>query len=107
MFWVYVLANKSCDHYYVGQTNDLPSRVRHHSQVAMSNYPYSGHGRRWMQEHGLDGVCCFMEARTRSEALCLEWLTFKEIQGNGFMVNGVTRPKGHDDELALMASPHI
>ncbi len=44
MFYVYILFNKSSDRYYIGQTNNLDSRILRHNQGYVKS---TKHGKPW------------------------------------------------------------
>ena len=61
-YYVYILFTKVHNRYYIGQTNDIKSRIdRHNSGVEKSTKPYIP----WK-------LIGFIEKATRSEAMVLE-----------------------------------
>ena len=61
-FFVYILYSASHDKYYIGQTDDVPKRLkRHNEHIEKSTSPYAP----WT-------IRCVIEKDARSEAMLLE-----------------------------------
>ena len=81
MFYVYVIENVTPDHFYVGYTCDLESRIAEHT---------SGDGAVWTSVHGVknvilvEGYYLKRDARERERELTLEYMDkygFENVAG--------------------------
>ncbi len=62
MAWTYILYSPALDRYYIGQTNDIRSRLRHHH---LGDTPYTSRTSDWQ-------LVFLQELLTRTEAMRLE-----------------------------------